>query len=337
MNKYLFLGITLLLISCQKKQENPILTHIKVQKIIQTIKIPKNSFLHQKIKEPEPGDWTFGHKEEGQPFHDYIQINPVRGHRERNKIYLLPLGHFDPTEQKLLNSCAKYLKVYFGMEVIVQKETDIAQIPNSARRYRQENGLTWEQILTKYVMYEMLLPKIPQDAIAYMAVSKYDLYPEDSWNFVFGQASTRQKVGVSSFQRYITPDWQKDEKQFQLVLMRLMKTTTHEIGHMLSILHCIYYECNMNGSNSLEESDRKPAYLCPICVSKLSWNLNYDLRERYKNLAAYFEKNDFEVEQQFCIKSIAFLDSLQAQCSQPWTPALEYELFIQVHDQAIRK
>jgi archaemetzincin len=29
-----------------------------------------------------------------------------------------------------------------------------------------------------------------------------DLYPEPSWNFVFGQASLNERVGVYSFARY---------------------------------------------------------------------------------------------------------------------------------------
>jgi len=29
-----------------------------------------------------------------------------------------------------------------------------------------------------------------------------DLYPRDSWNFVFGLASLRERIGVFSFARY---------------------------------------------------------------------------------------------------------------------------------------
>ena len=35
-----------------------------------------------------------------------------------------------------------------------------------------------------------------------IAISMIDLYPQDSWNFVFGQARTTKQVGVFSFARY---------------------------------------------------------------------------------------------------------------------------------------
>ena len=44
----------------------------------------------------------------------------------------------------------------------------------------------------------------------------------------------------------------------------------HEIGHMFGIMHCIYYNCTMNGSNSYDESLGQSRYLCPVCLRKLS-------------------------------------------------------------------
>ena len=233
-----------------------------------------------------------------------------------------------------MQDCAAYLEAYFGLEVIINQALNVTQIPDSARRFRQDGSEIWEQFYTKYFMYRVLQPNLPDDAVAYMALSKYDLYPHKSWNFVFGQASTKERVGVSSFYRYLEGDLSEKEA-YHLALMRLMKTTTHEIGHMLSILHCIYYECNMNGSNSLAESDRKPSYLCPICAAKLSWNLDEKLQTRYKRLADFFGKHSFHEEQKFYKKSIAFLDSLEVQVLDT-SPEKMRETFIWVNDQKYR-
>ena len=56
----------------------------------------------------------------------------------------------------------------------------------------------------------------------------------------------------------------------------------HEIGHMFGIKHCIHFSCVMNGSNHLEETKRRPMALCPVCLRKLHYNLNFDILERYK-------------------------------------------------------
>jgi len=44
---------------------------------------------------------------------------------------------------------------------------------------------------------------------------------------------------------------------------------THEIGHMFTMKHCVYYNCLMNGSMSLEESKTRFPFYCPVCIRKL--------------------------------------------------------------------
>jgi len=39
----------------------------------------------------------------------------------------------------------------------------------------------------------------------------------------------------------------------------------------MAVAHCIYFECNMNGSNHRAESDRRPLALCPVCLRKWAW------------------------------------------------------------------
>ena len=54
--------------------------------------------------------------------------------------------------------------------------------------------------------------------------------------------------------------------------------------------HCTAYACNMSGSNSLGESDRLPLALCPECLAKLSWAVDFDPAERYRLLEAFTER-----------------------------------------------
>ena len=57
------------------------------------------------------------------------------------------------------------------------------------------------QILTGDVL-NFLKSRLPSDAFCILAITMEDLYPDASWNFVFGQASPRERVGVYSFARY---------------------------------------------------------------------------------------------------------------------------------------
>lgn len=65
----------------------------------------------------------------------------------------------------------------------------------------------------------------------------------------------------------------------------------HEITHMFGVRHCIYYQCVMNGSNHLEESESRPLELCVVCLRKLQSNIKFDMLERYKKIYEFVQKN----------------------------------------------
>ena len=69
--------------------------------------------------------------------------------------------------------------------------------------------------------------------LAYLALTASDLWPGQGWNFVFGEASLRQRIGVWSIYRNGDP-----ETDFQLCLRRTLSTASHETGHILGMAHC---------------------------------------------------------------------------------------------------
>lgn len=79
-------------------------------------------------------------------------------------------------------------------------------------------------------------------------------------------------------------------------LRRVLQIAIHETGHMLGIRHCIAYECCMNGSNNLSESDRAPLFYCPECDPKLWWACKLDPARRAIDLAAIAKRFSFEAE-----------------------------------------
>lgn len=256
--------------------------------------------LHQKIHPPGPMDWLAHHKEHGQTFDQYVQSRPVTPQGKRNILYIQPIGTFSKTQKKIVMLTAEYVELYFSLEVRTNQAIPLQSIPHTARRTHPEWGD--RQILTTHVLDHVLKPKLPNDAAAMIALTASDLWPGMGWNFVFGQASIRERVGVWSIYRNGDPDM--DRENFKLCLMRTIKTAVHETGHMFSMLHCTAYECGMCGSNNREESDRRPVYLCPECVAKVSWATQADPVARYKRLMEYCEKNGFDEERIFFEKSI---------------------------------
>ena len=51
-------------------------------------------------------------------------------------------------------------------------------------------------------VFKYLQSKWPPEAFCVVGITMIDLYPNESWNFVFGQANAAAGVGVFSFARY---------------------------------------------------------------------------------------------------------------------------------------
>lgn len=240
--------------------------------------------------------WLEDHYEPGQTFGQYSRSRHIRLTEERNVLYVLPLGEFDEKQMKIVDLSAEFLGHYFMCEVRTLDTVGLDVIPQKARRVHPSWGM--RQIHSEFILDELLPPRLPDDAVALIAFTSSDLYPEDSWNFVYGQASLRNRVGVWSIFRNGDP-----EIEFEMVLRRTLKTATHETGHMFSIQHCIAYDCNMCGSNNRDESDRHPVYLCPECVAKVWWSTDCDPVERFQKLLSFCEENGLEEEAEYYSKS----------------------------------
>ena len=263
--------------------------------------------LHEPLPAPQPGDWLAEHHEPGQTFEQYVRHSPIRPDEQRDKLYIRPIGEFSDAEQRIVELCAEYMERYFQIQVVVLETLSDESIPDEARRVHPSWGVA--QILTTHVLDEVLAPNLPDDAVACIAFTSSDLWPGDGWNFVFGQASLRERVGVWSIARNGDA-----EIAFELCLRRTLKTATHETGHMLSLRHCIAWHCNMNGSNSRQEADRQPLWACPECERKLCWSTGSDSVTRYEDLLSFCAATEgLEREATFFKRSIESLRASRVQ------------------------
>ncbi len=251
-------------------------------------------FDFQPIPPPQPGDWLDIHPEPGQTFRDYIELHPPKPTAERGKIYLQPLGEFEASKSPSLEILRDYANVYFGLPTEILPSLNLHSLPIASRK----NPFTGKkQILTTDVL-NISLAILPHDACTLLAITMEDLFPEPSWNFVFGQASLSQKVGVFSFARYDPAfyGYTRGKDYRQILLKRSCQVLTHELAHMFYLAHCIYFLCIMNGSNHLAESDSRPLHLCPVCLRKLYFCLEFDIKKRYEKLWLFYRQQGFHDE-----------------------------------------
>jgi len=284
----LLISIVLLVVSCGVKDSNSPISSNKNSVWNEARKITS---LSQIKAAPKVGEWLATYSEEYQSFSDYIASNPPAMKFANGKMYVVQLGKFDSSANVIFNRTKDYMSVFFAVDIVVLPPITIEHIPDSFTRH----GQIGFQVNSRYVLDTLLPRLLPKDALSLIAFTCTDLYPQDDWNFVFGQASLVNRVGVWSMARL--GNYSVNEKEYRACLLRTMHVAVHETGHMLSIPHCTQYNCCMNGSNSLEESDRQPSWFCWECLAKMCAARGIEPKQHVRSMASFFKQLSFAEEE----------------------------------------
>jgi archaemetzincin len=218
------------------------------------------------IPKPGPHDWLAVHPEQGQTFDEFTASPPNRPSGSRRIIYLQPLGEFVPDRSPPIEKLREFASGFFAIEVKALPAVSLDKSKFTTRRNPNTGNV---QVLTGGVLH-FLKSRLPADAFCELAITMEDLYPEPSWNFVFGQASLRERVGVYSFARY-DPAFYGEARghDYETVLLRRScKVLAHETGHMFGLAHCTFFNCLMNGSNHRPKAIAVRCICAPsVCAS----------------------------------------------------------------------
>jgi archaemetzincin len=161
------------------------------------------------------------------------------------------------------------------------------KVPNRINYYKQYNASEAIKELNK---------NLPKDCFLMIGLTTMDIYNREEWNFVYGLANPMESTGIFSFRRYIDEitillkNMNKMEILIEYIIKFVSKVMLHEIGHLFGLKHCIYFNCKLNGSNHFEESAGHPFFLCPVCLRKIQWSLNFNIVDRYKTLLSTFKE-----------------------------------------------
>ena len=116
-------------------------------------------------------------------------------------------------------------------------------------------------------VYKYLQSKWPRGAFCVVGITMIDLYPNESWNFVFGQANPGAGVGVFSFARYDPLFYEprsvanKSPYTSTLVLWRSCKVDHHFPGSCFYILNLRSRGRSYRGQLFLSVTDQKSGLL----------------------------------------------------------------------------
>jgi len=259
-------------------------------------------------KRPPAGNWLAQQEEKGQSYKSYARRSfKCSPHGHCDTLYIVPIGVFHPIRSPPLDDLVSFARAHFGCKVQVHKAVKIKEVmANSC--VGDEGQLQLDAGSIREHLCRGMKP--PRDSFCLLAITMQDLYVTkngEKWNFVFGQASAMDGVGVFSFARYDPSGlflplagWSDGEDMMEEMserdkaqqLRRCCRVLAHEGSHVVGLKHCIHFSCLMNGSNHLQESDECPLHLCPVCLRKLAEGCGFDPLERYKALAEWYLAHD---------------------------------------------
>jgi archaemetzincin len=254
---------------------------------------------------PPPGrhDWLSVARERGQSFERFTRAVSSRPDEARHHIYLQPLGDFSVEHLELLQHLQRFGSAFFARDVRLLATLPVEGSGITTRRNRYTEVM---QLKTRDIL-RLLARQVPPDACCVLGVTPHDLYPHDTWSFVFGEALLQDRVGVFGVARYDPGFYGKPADDPTLVLRRSCKVLAHEACHMLGMLHCVFFNCLMNGSNHLSESDRRPLHLCPVDLRKLHWSLGFDIVDRYERLLTFWREAGVAPEAQWIARRLEYV------------------------------
>jgi archaemetzincin len=171
-------------------------------------------------------------------------------------IYLVP---FDKIDKDLLDFLLENLP-----KIISYSVKKYLSLPIPSNAYNPERN----QYLSSLFLDILTKLKIP-DSFKILGITNVDLYTP-GLNFIFGQAKLNGREALVSIARLDNSFYGLPKDQ-EVLYIRSLKESVHELGHTLGLSHCPNPECVMHFSNSISDTDRKSYNFCPICKLSLSY------------------------------------------------------------------
>ncbi len=267
-----------------------------------------------KLGTPKSGSWRRAQLEQ-ESFQTFRKYTEECGNRFSRELHVVTLGPYSDTDKQVLEITLDFINVFhqvnsqlqspsLDLEELKIKRIDSlklhqARFPESDFPVRETNRLNGDEfprkrgMVIQYNAYPILRILQDRNLVGQESVEKYliaftklDLFADRLDNFIFGLASYGG-VGIWSSARFGDPT--TSDKSFDNYLIRVMKISAHEFGHMRGISHCTDYKCNIGGYMSLKELDQRPLLYCSEDSAKICHASQITMSDYYQKLLEFLE------------------------------------------------
>jgi archaemetzincin len=184
-------------------------------------------------------------------------------------IALVPIAIDEKDKKIFFAPLTSHLASIFNASITIL--TDSPQLVDSFRGLfnEQRNQLNSDKLLhylATTIIKDNTGPYDLKNTII-LGICSFDAY-SSGLNFVFGQASPTRGVAAIYLPR-LRQEFYGIAADISIFMERVLKESTHEVGHTFGLAHCPKQSCVMHFSNSIVDTDRKAKDFCNACSSKL--------------------------------------------------------------------
>ncbi len=194
-----------------------------------------------------------------------------------NNILTMVQNYFFPMEIELINLNVPIGNLIFRKEDksdnLVSVEAD--QLLSFLKKYHKLNDVYSIIYFTNIALFHNI------SIYKEKKVNKYQFYPKSFINndscFEMTNAKTRRclislsefKVTESDNINNNDDDEIKEKKLESKSFKNYIKLILRNVALLFGLSNCIYYECLLNGFNSMEHFNKIPLEICPVCLKKI--------------------------------------------------------------------
>ncbi|CAF1171316.1 unnamed protein product [Rotaria sp. Silwood1] len=154
----------------------------------------------QQVPKPSRDDWLRNHQETGETMKSFecIVLKAVP-HGTYKTIYIQPVGSINHPRAAPLDVIIEFARAFFsGCEIELLPTIDFSK----DMKFRENDGIRQYRTNGFYnYLSQTRHKRNPRRELLRVAVTMADIYPNESWNFIYGQARAIDGVGVYSFAR----------------------------------------------------------------------------------------------------------------------------------------
>jgi len=161
---------------------------------------------------------------------------------------------------EIMQMIARHVKEMFGLEVEIYTQLPEPDYALDVKRNQYSSTVILRNIAP-----------FAANSEKFLGITEVDLFIP-MMTFVYGQAQLSGKVAVVSMAR-LKPEFYGMPPDKDLMVRRIRKEVSHELGHTLGLVHCADKVCLMSLSTEILQVDLKSEEFCKNCWVRLEENL----------------------------------------------------------------